>query len=178
MIFFAILVVFIFLSLVAQEFIPALPWLHHAQVMLTPLFVFYGAMAFPFPLALVLIFYGGFLWDLMIVQVVDNGVELSMGTSILLFALLGTLMHGLRPLFLRGRWEVYSVLGGLFTSVILLGEFLLISLRRGEIVFTEEIAWRIGGPGVVAMVLAPFVYLLMGRVAKLVGHRFTEKLPG
>jgi hypothetical protein len=42
-------------------------------------------------------------------------------------------------------------------------------------VFTEEIAWRIGGPGLIAVVLAPFVYLLMARLAKLVGHHFTEK---
>jgi hypothetical protein len=67
-------------------------------------------------------------------------------------------MHGLRPLFARGRWEVHCILSGVFTSLIVLAQYLMITFRRGSLVFTREIWWQIGGPGLIAMAIAPILF--------------------
>ena len=81
-------------------------------------------------------------------QVIGGKVEISAGSSILLYAVLAGIMHGLRPLFARGRWEVHCILSGIFTSLIVLAQYLMITFRRGSLVFTREIWWQIGGPGI------------------------------
>ena len=112
-----------------------------------PVIVFYGAMALPFPLMLALAFFAGVLLDALTVQVIGGKVEISAGSSILLYGVLAGIMHGLRPLFARGRWEVHCILSGVFTSLIVLAQYLMITFRRGSLVFTREIWWQIGGPG-------------------------------
>ena len=50
------------------------------------------------------------------VQVIGPRVEIALGWSILLYAVLAAIMHGLRPLFIRGRWEVHCIMSGVCTS--------------------------------------------------------------
>jgi hypothetical protein len=90
--------------------------------------------------------------------VIGGKVEISAGSSILLYGVLAGIMHGLRPLFARGRWEVHCILSGVFTSLIVLAQYLMITFRRGSLVFTPEIWWQIGGPGLVAMAIAPIFF--------------------
>src|SRR5918996_1058369 len=125
MIFFLLLVVLILVAQVAEIFIPPLDWMFNARVYIVPMIVFYGAMALPFPLMLALAFIAGFLWDAMTVQVLDSThVEISFGWSILLYAVLAAIMHGLKPLFIKGRWEVHCIMSGVCTSAIILAQYL------------------------------------------------------
>src|SRR4030081_938543 len=108
-------------------------------------------MALPFPLMLGLAFFAGLLLDALTVQVVGQRVEISLGWSILLYAVLAGIMHGLRPLFVRGRWEVHCVVAGICTSAIILAQYLMITFRRGTFLFTREVWWQIGAPGLIAI---------------------------
>ena len=167
MIFFFLLLVLVLIAQIAEFFIPALPWLYDAHIYIVPVIVFYGAMALPFPLMLALALYAGLLLDALTVQVIGGKVEISMGSSILLYVVLSGLMHGLRPLFARGRWEVHCILSGICTSLIVLVQYLMITFRRGSLVFTREIWWQIGGPGLIAVAMAPILFWFlqwMGRV--------------
>src|SRR2546427_13275345 len=155
MIFFLVLMVLVFVAQIAEFFIPPLDWMSNAHVYITPVLVFYGAMALPLPLMLVLVFWAGFLLDALTAQVIGGRVEISFGSSILLYAVLAGIMHGLRPLFARGHWEVHSILSGIFTSLIVLAQYLMITFHRGSLVFTREIWWQIGGPRVISMLIAP-----------------------
>ncbi len=181
MIFFLIVAVSLFFALVAQQFIGPLPWLHGSRVLLMPIVLFYGALAFPFWAMLILAFLAGFMWDALTVQIafardigtgqtVATNVEISLGWSILLYAALGSLMIGFRPLFQRGRWEVHCLLSGVLTSASVLAEYLMITLRRGDLIFTKEVWWRIGGSGLVAVVLAPFCFFIFNSIAESVGY--------
>ncbi|MGI9114133.1 MAG: hypothetical protein ACR2FX_03695 [Chthoniobacterales bacterium] len=158
MIFFLILMFLVLLAQVAEFFIPPLDWMFNAHIYITPVLVFYGAMALPLPMMLVLVFWAGFLLDTLTAQVVGGHVEISLGSSILLYAVLAGIMHGLRPLFVRGRWEVHCIVSGICTSAILLAQYLMISFRRGSIFFNREVWWQIGGPGLLAMLMAPLVF--------------------
>lgn len=181
--FFLVLLLTAFAALVLQHFIPPLAFMSGARVMLLPLVFFFGALALPFPGMLALAFACGLMWDALTAQVVEIGsgptaavaVELGLGWSIVLYAVLGAVMSGLRPLFKRGRWEIHCLLSGLCTTLIVGAEFLMLSVRRAALYSApfqadNDILWRIGGPGLVALVLAPAVFFFLKAMAALVGY--------
>jgi len=175
--FFITLIAALFFSVVAQEFIPALPWLYGARIYLLPIVFFYSALAMPPAAMFVLAFISGFMWDAMTVQWVDGTVEVSLGWSIILYAILGAIMSGFRPLFQRGRWEIHCLASGFFTAVILLSEFLMITFRRGDFIVSKMIGWRIGGAGLAAALLAPVIYFILSGIGSLLGYpvRFSQE---
>jgi hypothetical protein len=175
MIFFLILMVLVFVAQIVEFFIPPLDWMYNAHIYITPMLVFYGAMALPFPLMLVLAFWAGFLLDTFNAQVVGTHVEISLGSSILLYAVLAGIMHGLRPLFARGRWEVHCIMSGLCTSAILLGQYLMLSFRRGSLFFSREVWWQIGGPGLLAMLMAPLVFWILHWLARATAYPYMPR---
>ena len=158
MIFFFVLLFFVLVAQILEFFIPTVPFMYNAHIYIAPVIVFYGAMALPFPLMLALAFFAGLLLDALTVQVLGPRVEISLGWSILLYAVLAGIMHGLRPLFIRGRWEVHCIVAGICTSLIVLAQYLMITFRRGTLEFSKEVWWQIGGPGLIAMLMAPVVF--------------------
>jgi hypothetical protein len=175
MIFFFLLLFLVLAAQIAELFIPALPWLYNAHVYIVPVIVFYGAMALPFPLMLALAFYAGVLLDALTVQVIGGKVEVSVGSSILLYGVLAGVMHGLRPLFARGHWEVHCILSGIFTSLIVLAQYLMITFRRGSLVFSREIWWQIGAPGIVAMLMAPILFWLLQWLGRMTAYPYSPE---
>jgi hypothetical protein len=175
MIFFLFLLVLVFIAQIAELFIPPLEWMHHAHVMIVPVIVFYGAMALPFALMLALAFFAGLLLDALTVQVIGPRVEIAFGWSILLYGVLAAIMHGFKPLFVRGRWEVHCLLSGIFTSLILLTQYLMITFRRGTLLFTSDVWWQIAGPGVVALLIAPALFWSLRWLGRVTGNPFLPK---
>src|SRR5437764_10743821 len=175
MIFFVILLGLVLMAQIAELLIPALPWFYNAHVYIVPVIVFYGAMALPFPLMLALALFAGVLLDALTVQVIGGKVEISAGSSILLYGVLAGLMHGLRPLFARGHWEVHCILSGVFTSAIVLAQYLMITFRRGSLVLTHEIWWQIGVPGFVAMTIAPILFWLLQWLGRMTAYPYSPE---
>jgi len=171
MIFFGILLVTMFVAAVAQHFIGPVPFIF-ARVMLVPMVMFYGALALPLPGMLALAFVGGLMNDALNTQYSDGVVEIAAGWSIILYAGLGTIMSGFRPLFQRGRWEIHCLLSGICTSFIVLAEYLMITIRRQpvQLVFNEQVWWRIGGAGLIAAFLSPLIFFLFNYLAALTGY--------
>ena len=167
MIFFLILIVLTFIAQIVEFFIPPLDWMESARIYIVPLIVFYGAMALPFPAVMALAFFAGFMLDALTAQVLGGRVEISIGWSILLYAVLAAIMHGLRPLFIRGRWEVHCIMAGVCTSAIILSQYLMISFRRGSLFFTRETWWQIAGPGIIAVIMAPLAFFILHWLAGL-----------
>jgi hypothetical protein len=166
MIFFAILVILVFVAQIAELFISPIPWMFNAHVYIAPVIIFYGAIVLPFPLMLALALYAGLLLDVLTVQVIGARVEISMGSSILIYGVLAGIMHGLRPLYSRGRWEIHCIMCGVCTSAIILTQYLMITFRRGSVFFSREVWWQIGGPGLIAMLISPLVFWILHWVAR------------
>jgi len=175
MIFFIILVILVFIAQIAEFFIPPIEWMCNAHVYIVPVIVFYGAMALPFPLMLLLAFFAGGMLDMLTVQVLGARVEISLGWSIILYATLALIMHGLRPLFIRGRWEVHTIMSALCTSLIVLAQYLMITFRRGSLVFTHETWWQIGGPGLVALFMAPIIFWTLHWIARITAYPYLSE---
>jgi hypothetical protein len=172
MIFFLILAIFVVIAQIAEFYIPPLEWMYNAHIYIVPVIVFYGAMALPFPLMLALAFLAGTLLDALTVQVIGGKVEIAMGWSIILYAVLAVIMHGLRPLFIRGRWEVHCLLTGLCTSAIILAQYLMITFRRGSFFFSREVWWQVGGPGLIAMLMAPILFWMLNWLARMTRYPY------
>jgi hypothetical protein len=171
MIFFILLLVLMFVAYLAQFFIPALPVMG-ARLLLMQIVMMYGSIALPLPGMIVLTFAGGLMWDAEHVLTLGDTPLVSMGWSIALYMALGTVMAGFRPLFIRGRWEVHCLLTGLLVAATQLAEFIMITVRTEPIqwVWDRNVAWRIGGAGLVAMLLSPLVFFVLNYLAVLTGY--------
>jgi hypothetical protein len=172
MIFFFVLLFLVLVGQIAEFYIPPLDWMYHAHIYVVPVLVFYGAMALPFPLMLALALFAGALLDALTVQIIGSKVEISVGSSILLYGVLAGFMHGLRPLFIRGRWEVHCLLTGICTSAIILAQYLMITFRRGTLLFSREVWWQIGGPGLIAMLMAPLVFWILNWLSRVTRYSY------
>ncbi len=166
MLFLLVYVITLFIAILVQFAIGPVEALAGARVLLMPTLAMFAALAFPYPIALGCFFAAGFLWDAATLPIMPEGHDLPLGWTIIAFAVLGTVAHGLRPLFLRGRWEIHCLASGLATSLYVLAEFLgLTAARQTGIEFPMTVAWRILGSGLLAMFLAPVYYLLMAQLA-------------
>ena len=176
--FFVVLLAADFIAIVFECYCPPLAVFSHARVLIFPVVLAYGALALPMAGALALAFFNGFLWDALTVQIITPGAfslgqprtEISFGVSIVIFGVLTVLVHGLRPLFLRGRWDLHCLASGICVVVILASQYLMITFARGGLIFPRELVGRILLPGFFAMLLAPFVYLGFNSIAGLIGY--------
>ncbi len=148
-------------ALVLQDFLPPVALLEGARTQLVPIVFCYGALAFPFAGMLGLAVAAGFLSDLSMLHLVDGRVEIPLGWSILFYVLSGAVLQGFQPLFLRGRWEIHSFGSGICTVLLLLSQYVMISFRRESLHLDAAVGWHILGPGMLAVLFAPFFYLFM-----------------
>ena len=164
--FFGVVLVVDLLAVIFQAYSPPLAMFRGAAVLVFPVILAYAALALPFPGALALAFCNGLLWDALTVQFIRPGAyaqgplmeEVTLGWSVVLFGVLVVLVHGLRPLFLRGRWDLHCLASGVCTVVILAAQYLMITFRLGGLIFPKTLWVRIFLPGFFAMLISVPVY--------------------
>ncbi len=154
----------IYLALLAQEFIPPVPFLDGARILLVPALFCYGALWLPFPGMLALALYTGLLSDLALLHVDGDQVEIGLGWSMLFYVFAGCALHLLRPVFLAGRWEVHCLASGGTTLLLLLGQYLMVCLRRESFLVDGTVLWQIAGPAFAALFIAIPVCFAFGLV--------------
>jgi hypothetical protein len=173
------------LGFVVQDFIPAIDWAWHARIFAVPVIFFACAISLPFSVMLLFAFATGFVWDslnhvaanfpdvahaALQVDAVPPASGSVFGFSIFLYALLGSLMHGIRPLFRRGRWELPVLMTGAGAFLLLTLDYLFINFRRAGFSFPVEVWHHIAATAVLSMIVAPFVFFIIDRIAKLSGY--------
>ena len=168
-------IIAMFTGLVLQHFTGVVPGFG-SQITLLPVIFLCGAAALPVWSMLCLAFAAGLMWDCLNFIPVEGRVDFPFGGTILLYAGIGAMMNGLRPLYLRGLWQIHVVVAGILTSILVLVEYIIITFRREPfaLIWPREIWQRIGGTGLVAAVFAiPFFLILnwIGRRAGLFQQR-------
>jgi cell shape-determining protein MreD len=98
------------------------------------------------------------------------------GVSILVFALMGTFLQGVRPLFKRGRLELPVLLVGATTFLWLLLEYLMMAFLRGSFHFTTAVWSKMITDTMLAMLASPLIFLLLYSLAGL--SRYEIKYDG
>lgn len=176
-----------------QELIPAIEFAQQARVLLPPVFFFSASLSVGFPAMLILALTTGLVWDARHLpyrpekidarakaELVSNSQgasvmesrsqgmgHLPVGYSIILFAVTGTLMQGIRPLFKRGRWELPVIMVGVATLTWLLVEFLLMSFLRGSFEFHPGLWTKLVTNTLLAMLVSPLLLFLLHTLQKV-----------
>ena len=197
MVFYPVTIILLLLTFVVQEFVPGIDMAHHATLLLPPVFFFTAAVAVPFPMMLMLAFITGFLWDArhlpgaapaiesstdslisaaMAAPEIVSGGGFGLGISIIIFALLGTFLQGVRPLFKRGRVELPVLLVGFTTFVWLLLEYLMQTFLRGSLFFPTAVWTKMVTDTMLAMLASPLLFLMLYSLAGL--SRYEIKYDG
>lgn len=175
MTYFLLVILVLVLSFIGQEFVPAIAWAYYARLMLVQTTFFCAAVTLPYPVMLLLAAATGFAWDARYhVPVYPGGsehAELDFGFTIFLFGLMGSFIQGVRPLFRRGRWELPVFLIGICTFLCLVIQYLVISFHRGGLFLAMEMWFQMLMTSLFAMLAAPFILLLLSRLAKWTGYR-------
>lgn len=170
------LLLLLLLAIVLQQFLPALPGVR-ARFMLVPVVFLCAAVTVEPPVMLLLAFLGGFLWDAQNALGPQGGDpevytplgSLHFGYSIVLYALMGMLMQGIRPLFQRGRWQVSVVLAGIALFLYLLAEYLLLAFVRGDLMLSFPIVRQMVLSSGMTMFFAPLVLFVLALLQRAFG---------
>jgi hypothetical protein len=176
--FFLVLIALIFGAYLFQLSLPPVLLLKGAAILFVPAIYFYGCLAFPFPLVLGLTFVTGLFNDLLLVPQTAKS-DFVLGTSILIYLIPGLIMHGLRPLFLRHRWQSHLLLAeisAVLTPFVLLADYGILSFQRNEFFLNDVVVWRIFGPGLISLLIAPCVFFILTPLSHALGYR--PGLPG
>lgn len=153
--------------------------LSHSRILIVHLVFLCAAVTVATPTMLLLAFIGGTLWDahcslapiIADPEVYTQPVEsLRFGYSILLFAAMGFLMQGLKPIFRQGKWQFSAVLTGIAIFLYLSAEFILISFVRGEFTVTRSILRLLFYTSFLTMLFSPLIFWLLYQIAKLFNH--------
>jgi hypothetical protein len=192
----AILCLLVF-AFILEEFIPSVELAHHARLFVAPAFFFCAAVAVPFSMMLLLAFLTGIIWDARYIPLstaldsgaeqianvanltaqgaghmsVSSGMDLRMGYSIILFACLGALMQGIRPLFKRGRWEFPVFMVGIVTMVWLLLQYLLLSFLRESFFFPDKVWVKTISITLMTMLASPLIFLILHTLARATNYQ-------
>jgi len=135
------------------------------------------AVTVDMPAMLLLAFLGGFLWDAQNALGPPGGDpevytplgSLRFGTSIVLYAMMGLLMQGIRPLFQRGRWQVSIPIAGFALFLYLLAEYLLLAFVRGDLMLSFPILRQMVLSSGMTMIFAPIILLILTRLERVFG---------
>lgn len=157
-----------------QQYLPAIPALYGARVLIFPLVFLCCAVSVNFSTMLLLAFICGFLWDAQHLlgeqggnpEVYTHPVEpLRFGYSIILYAVIGLLMQGIQPFFRKGVWHISSLLAGICIFLYLFTEYLLINFVRGDLIFPSVTFYRIYLTGALTMLFSPIIFWIIFQLA-------------
>ena len=157
-----VLVVSAYLAVIAQEFLPAMPFFAGAHILILPIIVCYALLWMPFPAALAFALYAGLLGDLAMLHVDGERVEIGLGWSMLYYVLLAAVLRLPSALQLEARWETHCLASGAATFFLLAGQYLMVCLRRESFVLNGAVFAQIFGPALAALLLAPLLYHFFG----------------
>lgn len=173
------LLILVAVAVIAQQFIPSLTGLYGSRLFLVALVFLCAAVTVPVPVMLLLAFVCGFLTDAQNVlgphggdpEVYPQQVEqLRFGYSIVLYGVMGYLMHGIQPLFRQGQWQFSAMLSGIAVFLYLLAEYLLINFIRGGFVMNQAVVLKIACSSGLTMIFSPLVFWLLFRLADWCGY--------
>lgn len=177
MIFCVVMFLVLLVTMVAQLFLPVLKFQSAGMTLEAHIFLpwslFYVlALAVPYPVMLFFAVAVGFMWDAhwMTPRGGSDG-EMLFGLSVALFAVMGSLVHGVRPLFRRGHWALPILMVGLAVLFQMIFEYLLLNFQRSNFYFPAEIWFKMVLTSFAAMLMAPILLLIISRIAKKCGYQ-------
>jgi len=151
----------LFLVFCVQEFLPRLgPGASYSMIMLYPVWFFCTAVTLPYPVMLLMAFVGGLMWDLRHTVHFGAGIG-AFGMGVMLFGLLGNLMHGVRPLYRKGHMGMPILLAGVCVFLFRAIDYLFLNFKRGGLEFPRVLVWEFCSTALLSMAISPLIYFLL-----------------
>jgi len=150
-------------------------WACRARFLALAAFFFPAALTLPFPGMLALALGTGLLWDASHAYVpppsetgaLEEGG--SWGGGIILMVSLGSLMHGVRPMFLARRWTLPVIMCFACIAIFLVGEYTWIHIRSGGFYFPEGFWQKVAISTLMTGAATPLVLFLLSRALAATG---------
>jgi hypothetical protein len=175
----------IIIAVIMQQFLPAFTGLYNARIFLLLVVFLCISATVPLPIMFMLALASGFLWDaqcalrpdqLYPLVFPDNIPSLRFGTSIILFGLAGSLMHGFPSFFSQGKWYFSAILTGVATAVYMLAEYELIDFLRGSFTINKGVMSQIAYTSLFSVLVSPLIFGTLYLLSRLCHHHIvTEK---
>lgn len=155
---FLLLTFLLLLALMAQDLVVPASFLGQAKLLFVPLVFCFGALALPFPQALLFAVVTALLEGLMVMRITNDHVDIRLGWFFFFFIVWTVLLQFVSDLTHGIRWEVHALGSGLCTASFLLGTFLLVSFDRAHFFMRPITLFLIIVPSGAAVFLAPLCY--------------------
>lgn len=156
------LVLAAYLAVIAQDFLPSMPFFAGAHVLLLPIVVCYALLWMPFPAALAFALYAGLIGDLASVHLDGDRVEIGLGWSMLYYVLVAAALHLPRRPWSVLRWETHCLVSAGATYFLLAAQYLMVCLRRGNLLLDGPTFLQLLGSALAVLLLAPLFYFFFG----------------
>jgi hypothetical protein len=166
----------IIIAVILQQFLPAFTGLYNARIFLLLVVFLCISVTVPLPIMFLLALASGFLWDAQCalrtdqldpLVFPDSVPSLRFGTSIILFGLAGSLMHGFPSFFTQGKWYFSALLTGIATSIYMLAEYELIDFLRGSFTINKGVLAQIGYTSLFSILVSPVIFGVLYLLSRL-----------
>ena len=153
--------VLVVVGFLAQEFVPA--EMYGGEFLLLPTLFFCLAVNVPYVWVLLLSCVTGLLWDLRYLEIIPREFhsDLFFGSGVILFALCGSIMYGVRPQARSGHWFAPLLMVSICLLVWQLLGYLFLTFLRGGFDFPASLFTFMIRTALVSTAVAPFCYALI-----------------
>lgn len=173
---FLALVLLLPLSLALQDLLPPLPPCQERLQLLPVVFAF-GVLALPLVPALWFALLTAVLQGLAVLQVQAGHAEIGLTLPVVFFLGWAIVLQMASETTRGMSWELHVAGSALVTFTMLLGQFVILCIRRGGFPADLSVLMRIAVPSVAALLLAPFLYLLLRNLVPLALHEESPVVP-
>jgi D-alanyl-lipoteichoic acid acyltransferase DltB (MBOAT superfamily) len=175
---FLLLVILLPLSVVIQDLLPGVPP-SQERVLLLPMLFCFGALALPLVPALFFALATALVQGLALLQVQSGQAEFGMTLPVIFF-LAWAIVLQISSEATRGmRWELHAIGSALVTMTLLVGQFLILAVKRGGFSFDQQsVLSRISVPTAISLLIAPLLYLLLKSLVPLSSEAKTAHRSG
>lgn len=157
------------LAFCLQEYLPRFgcQW-HYSLFLLFPTCFLCASVTVAYPLMLLQAFLFGLAWDLRwVISPNERGLsDLTVGTSIALLGALGSMMQGIRPLYLRRRIIMPAMLVALCVFLLRVAEYLILNVKRSGFAFPPLLVREMASSSILSLIFAPLALLGLRSMAK------------
>lgn len=157
---FIILLVLLPVSVAVQDLIPGIPPAQERLLLLPVVFVF-GVIALPLVPALWFALLTAIVQGLALLQVQSGQSEMGLTLPVVFFIGWAILLQMASEATHGMRWELHAIGSALVTLTLLVGEFLVLCIKRGGFPLDFAVLLKIAFPAAAALLLAPLLYLLL-----------------
>jgi hypothetical protein len=67
--------------------------------------------------------------------------------------------------------DLLAEIGAVLTPFLLMAQYAILSIERTNFFFNDVIVWRILGPGLISLLIAPCVFFILTPLSHMLGYR-------